>query len=209
MPPRVARLVATLAAHTRCAPRSRSRVGAAFLLLHRNHVYALRPSLAPWPERIARAFCMPGITGPSVPGNLRPPATTSVRGVRKGVVMRSTLPTQLAGAAISTTTALSGAPWGAVLVLMAMAAVLPVVLKEWRTWRVDAHSRTVDQWAEHRRRQREAQQREILHLIKQETSRLEDPAARVDTYLRLLPCMDRQSADVDPPDPGEGAGNSP
>lgn len=123
--------------------------------------------------------------------------------------MRSSLPIQITGAAGSTASAMSGAPWGAVLMLMALTLLLPVALKEWRAWRVDVHRRTVDQWAEQHRRQQEVERRELLHLIKQETSRLEDPASRVNTYLRLLPRVDHQGTEADPPDPGEGAGNSP
>lgn len=123
--------------------------------------------------------------------------------------MRSSLATYTLGATSSTASALSGAPWGAVLALGALTLLLPVILKGWRDWRLDCHRRTVDRWAEARRRRQEDERRKLHHLIRHEVRQLPDPATRVETYLQLFEKTASDDSPQEPPQPGEGAGNSP
>jgi hypothetical protein len=96
-----------------------------------------------------------------------------------------------------------------VIALAALTLLLPVIFKEWRDWRLDCHRRTVDRWAEARRRRQENERRELHHLIRHEVRQLRDPATRVETYLQLLEKTASEGSPQEPPQPGEGAGNSP
>lgn len=122
--------------------------------------------------------------------------------------MSSSITSQLIGATSSAGAAATGAPtW--VIVTLAAVALLPLLLKEWRSWRVDQHTRTRDRWAEDRNSRSEADHRELHRRIADEIGRLPDGPDRVELYLRLLNGTQPDLPPESPPQPGEGPANSP
>ena len=122
--------------------------------------------------------------------------------------MASSLTSPLIGAASSVGAAASGAPWWAV-VLSAAAGLLPSVLKECRTLRVDYHGKVKDRWTEDRLRRAEIERQALHHRIVVEIGQLPDGPGRVELYMKLLDRAQMDVAAEGPPTPGEGAANSP
>ncbi|MEU4873421.1 hypothetical protein [Streptomyces sp. NPDC021608] len=104
--------------------------------------------------------------------------------------------------------AVSGAPSWLVIVLAAL-TLLPLIIKEWRSWRMDHHERSKDRWTEERRRRNENERRELHQRIEEEIGQLPDGPNRVELYLTLFDRAQIQVSTDDPPQPGEGAANSP
>lgn len=122
--------------------------------------------------------------------------------------MSSSFISPLIGASSSAGAAVTGAPaW--VIIALAVIALLPLLLRECRTWLVDRHSRVKDRWVEDRMRRAETERRELHRCITEEIGRLPDGPDRVELRLRLLDRTQLQLPAEDPPQPGEGAANSP
>ncbi|MEU0384356.1 hypothetical protein [Streptomyces chartreusis] len=122
--------------------------------------------------------------------------------------MDSSLTSPLIGATGSIGAAATGASTWIIITLAAM-ALLPLLLKEWRTWQVDRHNRTRDRWTEDRILRTEAERRELHRCIAEEIGRLPDGPDRVELRLRLLDRTQLQIPPESPPQPGEGPANSP
>lgn len=122
--------------------------------------------------------------------------------------MASSLTSPLIGATSSVGAAASGAPWW-VIVLLAAVGLLPLMLKECRTWWVDHHGRVRDRWTEERIRRTEIERRALHHCITEEIGQLPDGPDRVELYIRLLDRTQLDAPTESPPPPGEGAANSP
>lgn len=122
--------------------------------------------------------------------------------------MASSLTSPLIGAASSVGAAASGAPWWAV-VLSAAAGLLPVLLKESRTWQVNHQGKVKDRWTEDRLRRAEAERWALHHRIVEEVGQFPDGPERVELYMKLLDRTQLGLADEGPPSAGEGAANSP
>ncbi|MDX2593243.1 hypothetical protein PV343_13495 [Streptomyces sp. WI03-4A] len=122
--------------------------------------------------------------------------------------MSSSLTSSLIGATSSVGAAASGAPWW-VIVVLSIVGLLPVLLRECRTWRVDHHDRAMGRWAEDRIRRTEIE-RQALHIrIAEEIGQLPDGQDRIELYIRLLDKSQLNVPAETPPQPGEGAANSP
>jgi hypothetical protein len=122
--------------------------------------------------------------------------------------MNSPLTSPLIAATSSAGAAATGAPTWVIITLAAM-ALLPLFLREWRTWRIDCHNRTRDRWTEDRMLRTEVERRELHRCIAEEIGRLPDGPDRVELRLRLLDRTQLQIPAESPPQPGEGAANSP